>query len=103
MESWPIYSEELIDKDIEKQDQIISNTLSDINNIINLINEKQKKRAKKIYLYVIPNELLIFNENKISNKLNLPVKIFTVNDNNKYDPENKSKKAKPGKPGIYIE
>ncbi|MEK6914678.1 MAG: class I tRNA ligase family protein [Nanoarchaeota archaeon] len=103
LESWPIYSEELIDKDIEKQDQIISNTLSDINNIINLINEKQKKRAKKIYLYVIPNELLIFNENKISNKLNLPVKIFTVNDNNKYDPENKSKKAKPGKPGIYIE
>ena len=30
-------------------------------------------------------------------------KIFAVNDKKKYDPENKSKKAKPGKPGIYLE
>jgi len=26
-----------------------------------------------------------------------------VNDKDKYDPENKSKKAKPGRPGIYLE
>lgn len=103
LESWPIYSEKLIDDNIEKQEQIINNTLLDINNIINLIKEKQKKSVEKIYLYTLPNELLIFNEQKMSEKLGISVKIFAINDKNKYDPENKSKKAKPGKPGIYIE
>ena len=31
------------------------------------------------------------------------INVFAVNDKKKYDPENKSKKAKPGKPGIYLE
>ena len=31
------------------------------------------------------------------------VQVFAVNDKKKYDPENKSKKAKPGKPAIYLE
>lgn len=103
LESWPVYHEKLIDENIEKEDQIINNTLLDINNIINLIKEKQKKSVEKIYLYTLPNELLIFNEQKMSEKLRIPVKIFAVNDKNKYDPEDKSKKTKPGKPGIYIE
>ncbi len=31
------------------------------------------------------------------------VEIFAVNDKKKHDPENKSKKVKPGRPGIYLE
>jgi len=35
---------------------------------------------------------------------NIPgINVYAVNDKKKYDPENKSKKAKPGKPGIYLE
>ncbi len=31
------------------------------------------------------------------------VEVFAVSDKKKYEPENKSRKAKPGKPGIYVE
>ena len=36
-------------------------------------------------------------------KTNIKIEIFAVNDKNKYDPENKSTRAKPGKPAIYLE
>ncbi len=102
LESWPIYSEKLIDENLEKQEQTISNTLSDINNILSIMKEKNKE-IKNIYVYVMPNELSIFNQNQLSKKIGISTKVFAVNDKNKHDPENKSKKAKPGKPGIYIE
>jgi hypothetical protein len=31
------------------------------------------------------------------------LEIFSVKDDKKYDPENKSKKSIPGIPGIYLE
>jgi len=102
LESWPIYSEKLIDENLEKQEQTISNTLSDINNILSIMKEKNKE-IKNICVYVMPNELSIFNQEQLSKKIGISTKIFAVNDKNKHDPENKSKKAKPGKPGIYIE
>jgi hypothetical protein len=36
-------------------------------------------------------------------RLGIEVNVFAVNDKNKYDPASKSSKAKPGKPGIYVE
>jgi len=102
LESWPIYSENLIDGNLEKQEQALSNTLGDINNILNIMKEKGKAPSN-IYLYAMPNELQIFDEKKLTKKIGTPIKVFAVNDKDKHDPENKSKKAKPGKPGIYIE
>jgi len=102
LENWPVYSEKLIDENIEKQEQSLNNTLSDINNILSIMKDKNSK-AKVIYIYTMPNELSIFNEKQLSDKIKIPTKVFAVNDKDKHDPENKSKKAKPGKPGIYIE
>ena len=102
LESWPIYSEKLIDENLEKQEQTLNNTLGDINNILSIMKDKNKV-AKTIFIYTMPNEVTIFNEEIISEKLSIPTKVFAVNDKNKHDPENKSKKSKPGKPGIYIE
>ena len=34
---------------------------------------------------------------------NCLVSCFAVNDKKKYDPQGKASKAKPGKPGIYLE
>ena len=56
-----------------------------------------------IYLYVLPNDLEFYNLKDISRRTNKEIAIYKVNDKDKYDPENKSKKAKPGKPAIYIE
>lgn len=96
---WPEYDEKKIDKNLEEQELTINKTLADINNILNLI----KDEAKNIYLYVLPNELKLYDQEKLSDKLGKSIKVFAVNDKNKHDPENKSKKAKPGRPGIYVE
>jgi leucyl-tRNA synthetase len=99
LSKWPIPDISKIDEKIEQKDQALDKTLSDINNILKLIKEK----PKTIYLYVIPNELSNYNSASLSEKLSLEVKVFSVSDKNKIDPQNKSKKAKPGKPGIYVE
>jgi hypothetical protein len=68
------------------------------------VKEKQKD-VKKVFVYVLPQEKQMYlgNIELIKKKTNLEIEIFAVNDKNKYDPENKSSKAKPGKPGIYLE
>ena len=81
---------------------MVDKTVSDIANILKIINEKGGK-ASKVYLYVMPNEEGIYSEDLLSAKVGKIVKVFKVNDKDKYDPENKSKKAKPGKPGIFVE
>ena len=67
------------------------------------LKDKNGKDADKVYVYILPNELNIYNEENLSKRINKKVKVFVVNDKNKYDPENKSGKVKPGRPGIYIE
>ncbi len=68
---------------------------------LNKVEEKQK--VNKIYLYVMPFEISSIDVKKISKTLKKNVEIFATNDSKKYDPENKSKKAIPGMPGIYFE
>jgi len=102
LELWPSVDLKKINKEFEKEEEILSSTISDVKNIISIIKEKNSN-PKSIFIYSIPNEFSIFNEEKLTEKFLIPVKIFKVNDKDKYDPENKSKKAKPGKPGIYIE
>ncbi len=101
LEKWPKYNPKKIDKKIEAEYELIKKTSLDINHILRLIKEK----PKTVYLYVIPKELKLFKqaENSLKKKLNLKIKVFAVNDKNKYDPQNKSKKAKPNKPAIFLE
>jgi len=71
-------------------------------NILKIVGE-QKKDASKIYLYVIPGEKDFYDLVELNKRIGKKVEIFEVSDKKKYDPKNISKKAKPGKPGIYIE
>src|SRR3989344_846946 len=64
---------------------------------------EQKKDASKIYLYVIPGEKDFYDLVELNKRIGKKVEIFEVSDKKKYDPKNISKKAKPGKPGIYVE
>lgn len=59
--------------------------------------------VKKIFVYVIPFELEKLNKSKIAKGIERDLDIFSVKDDKKYDPENKSKKAIPGMPGLYFE
>ncbi|MDP2947442.1 MAG: class I tRNA ligase family protein [Nanoarchaeota archaeon] len=64
---------------------------------------KSEKSPTKIFVYIMPFEIGKLDEKLISENFDAELKIFAVNDKDKYDPENKSKKAKPGKAGIYLE
>ena len=100
LEKWPVCDEKKINAVFEKQEEMIEKLAGDINNVLKIVGEK-----KKVFVYVLPNEKAIYSEAKdlIGKKTNLDVEIFAVNDKNKFDPENKSKKVKPNRPGIYLE
>jgi leucyl-tRNA synthetase len=102
LSKWPEVDESKINEKFEQEEKAFEKTVSDINNLLNLMKEKGKE-INKIYIYTIPPELEIYNEEKLSKRFGVNVKIFASNDKDKYDPEGKAGKAKPGKPGIYLE
>ncbi len=98
---WPEADETKINAKAEQAEEQIAKTSNDIRNILKIINTA----PKKICIYAIPNELESYKsaEEFYSQEFSAEVKAFAVNDKNKYDPEGKASKAKPGKPGIYLE
>ena len=58
--------------------------------------ESKGEKKEKVYVYVIPKELELYKNME-------GISVYAVNDKNKYDPENKAGKAKPGKPAVYLE
>ncbi len=88
--SWPKADESKINEKFEQQDKAIEKLNEDIANI-----RKITGKTGEVYVYVLPQELEVYKD--------FSGKVFAVNDKNKYDPEGKSSKAKPGKPGIYLE
>ncbi len=101
---WPSYDAKKINEKFDKEKKVIEGVVNDVNNIVKLVRGKEMTH-KNLYLYVIPNEVETYKSNMafIEKKTNLSLKVFAVNDKKKYDPENKSRKARPEKPGIYIE
>jgi len=102
LSDWPKIEEAKINDKFEQQEQAQNKLVSDIININKIMQEKEEKK-ESVYVYVLPNELDLYNAEEISKRVAKPVKIFAVNDKNKHDPENKSKKVKPNRPGIYLE
>jgi len=102
---WPVADLKKIDKKLEEQEKVVEKLVEDVNNIVKIIKEKQKKDVKKGFIYILPNEKQVYAgaEDIISKRTNIQIEIFAVNDKNKYDPEEKSKKVKPWRPGIYLE
>ena len=92
LEKWPVCDAKKINEKFEKEDEVVGKLKADIVQVKKLTG----KEDAKVYVYVLPNELELYSG--VEN-----VSIFAVNDKKKYDPENKSKKVKPGRPGIYLE
>jgi len=104
LEDWPETDESKINEKFEREEQAIENLVDDLNSVLRIVRDKGSN-PKTAYVYVLPNELKSF-ENVLGNlkkRTGIEIKIYAVNDKNKYDPDNKSKKVKPGKPGIYLE
>ena len=102
LEKWPEVEENKINELFDKQEQAMEKLVQDIINI-NKIVESRGDKKEKVYVYILPNEKEFYNSEEISKRIGKEVFIFAVNEAKKYDPQNISKKSKPGKPGIYFE
>ncbi len=89
---WPEANKRKINKKLEEQEKTIEKLKQDINNIKRITGKKEAK----VYVYALPKEVGLYKGLD-------EAEVFAVNDKVKYDPEGKSKKAKPGKPAIYLE
>jgi leucyl-tRNA synthetase len=99
-ENWPVADESKIDKQFEEDEKAQERLKEDIRSIIKMIG----KKAKGIYVYVVPGEINIYQdvEDDIKREHSCEVKIYPSNKA-EHDPEGKSRKAKPGKPSILID
>ncbi len=100
---WPRFDNSKINESFDREEKVIGKISEDINSILNIVSKTEKPQTA--YLYVIPNESKLLEENvgTLEKKTKLKIKIYSVSDKNKYDPQEKSKRAKPGKPAIYLE
>ncbi|MFH1711501.1 MAG: leucine--tRNA ligase [Nanoarchaeota archaeon] len=105
LEKWPVADEKKINLKLEEQEKNVEKLGDDILNIVKIISERENKKVEKAYVYTIPPEKKMYEENieTIKKKTGLDVIVFAVNDKDRIDPENKAGKAKPGKPAIFLE
>ena len=103
LEKWPEFDEKKIDVKFEEMEKNLEKVVGDILNVLKIIKEKTGKDGERVYVYVMPFELEGYNEEMLGKRIGKEVHVFAVNDKNKYDPEGKAGKAKPGKPGIFVE
>ena len=97
LESWPKVDEKKINEEFEKEEQAVEKTVADVLNILRIVN------GERVYVYVLPHEVKFYSASEISRRVSREVFVFAVNDAKKYDPQNKSAKVKPGRPGIFVE
>ncbi|MEK6909010.1 MAG: leucine--tRNA ligase [Nanoarchaeota archaeon] len=100
---WPTADNSKINESIDKDEESFERTVSDVQNVLKIVKDKTKKDPSHVYLYAIPPEVKLFDKEILEKRLGIEVSVFAVNDTKKYDPQGKSSKSKPGKPGIYIE
>ena len=101
LQSWPKHDPSKINEEAEKEEQLIEKLVDDINQIRKITN---KEKPKEIYIYTIPKELPIYEQSRkeIEKAFSCRVKVQAINDKSILHPE-KAKKAKPGKPAIFME
>jgi len=100
LEDWPKFDEGKIDKEAEKEEEVVDGAMNDVRSVLKLV----KFKPSELYLYVVPKEKELFEMSKMffEEEFGLKVNIFSVNEEGLVDPEGKAKKAKPGKPAIYL-
>jgi leucyl-tRNA synthetase len=99
---WPKIDEKLIDEKILELEEIFGKTVEDLRHVVKLVGKKESA-----YLYFsTQEELEYFKENLefVRREFGFgKLEPFLASDEKRYDPQNKASKAKPGKPGIYLE
>jgi len=89
------------DEKLLQEDDAIDKVVSDVMNILRILEQKKEKK-EKVSIFVIPNEMEIYSRNvkEIEKRVGLEVEVFSIKDAKE---KGKEIKAKPGKPGLYLE
>jgi leucyl-tRNA synthetase len=102
---WPEIDKKLVDKKIEEMDAMFQQTVEDIRHVKRLADSKNKVTSAYLY-FVTDKEIDYFKESLqfLKKEFNFSkVDLLKVSGKKIYDPQDKAKKAKYGKPGIYLE
>ena len=99
--SWPAADKETYDAEILDTMDRFDKVEEDIKNILKVT----KVIPKKAMIYVIPSELEKYSNlpKHLERHLNIEVVVYATDDAEIYDPDNKAKAARFGRPGIYLE
>ena len=101
---WPISDTMTINPYAIKYESIIKNSLNEIYSMRDFVT-RRGSTPQKAYLYVNPKNYKLFDSNIsfFEKQLGLDVFLYSTDDPQKYDPKNKSVKARDEVPGIYLE
>lgn len=97
---WPKADKE-INEDVLQLEEFVKNLYDDVREVVKLAGKKEK-----LYIYVAsPKELEYYQtaEEFLKNELGFKKVEIVLSSKAAYDPEGKAKRAKFGKPGIYVE
>jgi leucyl-tRNA synthetase len=103
LEKWPVADDKKIDNEVEQKEHMIELVGKDINNIKGIL---KIDPPNKVEIYPIPKEVPIYQENVDVLKAisgSQIVSIYPINKFGENHPKENAKKAKPGKPAIYLE
>jgi len=99
---WPKAEREHMDMKVIKLEEILQKTMEDMKHILELTGCR-----KKAYIYTASKEEyehFTMATDFLERALNIDkVSVFKAEDQKRYDPENRARRAKPGRPGIYLE
>ena len=93
LDTWPEVDEKKINEQFEKEDKAIDDIINDVNNILRIVKEKGRSPVRLIYTLFQKKQTFETNAKTIEKRTGLSVKVFSVSDAKRHDPENKSKKA----------
>jgi leucyl-tRNA synthetase len=98
---WPRVDKKLIKRDLERLEDVLKRTIDDLSHVLRLVGKK-----KTAHLYVADEEFdhLADACEYIRARLGFDqVKVWRASDPERYDPESRAAKAKPGRPALYLE
>jgi leucyl-tRNA synthetase len=98
---WPVSDRKKAGRHLVAKERAVNDVIEDVRKILRIV----KGRPKKAYLYSVPADLGLLRAASgfIGSECGLDVHVCGVNEKGIYDPQVKSKKAKPGRPAIYVE
>jgi len=106
-ESWPKHDEKKIDRNALQMEDIYRKTIDDVKQVAKLAGKAEADVAKsKLYLYFATDKEIDYFRESAEHLKTLGfkrVEMFRAGDTRKHDPQDRARRAKFGRPAIFLE